>query len=65
MRGTVIIPPQFFATYGFSEGLAATQVEQWAKAGYIDKRGRVVVPPQFEKIDSFKDGRARVCVATT
>lgn len=59
--GTVVIPPRFEETTGFSEGLAAVRLPG-AEWGYIDRAGTWVVPAQFGWANPFTDGLAEVIV---
>lgn len=58
--GNWVIPPQFDYADGFSEGLAAVEVNK--KIGYVDITGKMVIQPQFKKRDfmSFHEGLAAV-----
>ena len=62
--GDFVIAPQFQDAFGFSEGLAAVEVDlmkcQERKWGYIDKSGRIVIEPQYEAAYSFSEGIAVV-----
>ncbi len=56
--GEFVILPQYAATSGFSEGLAAVQTQKgW---GYIDVGGSLLIDPQFNHANRFCDGLARV-----
>lgn len=61
--GKIIIRPQFAQALGFSEGLAAVELD--GKWGFIDKGGRVVIEPQYEYVNSFSEGVAVVEKAIT
>ncbi|MGB1274367.1 MAG: WG repeat-containing protein [Nannocystaceae bacterium] len=56
--GEFVILPQYQATLGFSEGLAAVQTK--AGWGYIDAGGSMLIDPQFNHAQAFRDGMARV-----
>jgi hypothetical protein len=57
-NGRIIIPPQYDAAYGFSEGLARIRVgDKW---GYIDKSGQMVITPQYEYSSGFHEELAAV-----
>jgi hypothetical protein len=47
VNGRVVIAPQLFAAYDFSEGVAAASVE-FDTCGYIGKQGNFVIDPVFE-----------------
>ena len=61
--GRVVIPPQFFDSGHFSEGLAWISVlreHKWLY-GFIDKTGKIVIEPQFVyQPRDFVDGLAKV-----
>lgn len=42
--GKLVIEPQFYRSTRFSEGLAAIQIEEGAKWGFIDRNGKIVNP---------------------
>jgi WG containing repeat len=57
--GKTVIPPQFDLAYGFSEGLAAVQIDK--KWGYIEITGKMVIPLQeFWSVKPFHNGLAEV-----
>jgi WG containing repeat len=56
--GSMVIPPQFDFTLGFSEGLA--MVEVGGKYGFIDKTGAFAVEPRFDGAAWFSEGLAAV-----
>lgn len=61
--GRVVIPPQFFHSGHFSEGLAWASVLKERKwlYGFIDKTGKFVIEPQFVyQPGDFVDGLAKV-----
>lgn len=61
--GRVVIPPQFYDSGHFSEGLAWVSVLKERKwlYGFIDKTGKVVIEPQFVyQPGDFVDGLAKV-----
>jgi DNA-binding transcriptional regulator/RsmH inhibitor MraZ len=61
--GRVVIPPQFFESGHFSEGLAWASVLRERKwlYGFIDKTGKFVIEPQFVyQPGDFTDGLAKV-----
>lgn len=63
VNGRVVIPPQFFDSGHFSEGLAWVSVLKEGKwlYGFIDKTGKVVIEPQFVyQPGDFVDGLAKV-----
>lgn len=56
--GKVIIEPQFDDAKGFSEGLAAVQINrEW---GFINESGSLVIQPQFTYVNNFSEGLARI-----
>jgi hypothetical protein len=61
--GRVVIPPQFYDSGHFSEGLAWIEVLKEGKwlYGFIDKTGKIVIEPQFVyQPRDFVDGLAKV-----
>ena len=61
--GRIVIPPQFFDSGHFSEGLAWVAVLKEGKwlYGFIDKTGKMVIEPQFVfQPRDFVDGLAKV-----
>ena len=73
INGKEVIPAQYIAVEGFSEGLAAVLpdnstvrtalgdiIKDGTGFGYIDKTGNMVIAPQFSKAEPFKNGLARV-----
>ena len=67
-NGNIVIQPEYFMAYDFSEGLAAVANEN-DKHGFIDKNGNLVIPFMFEhNIDGtylyqgFSNGLAAVCI---
>lgn len=63
LNGRVVIPPQFYDSGHFSEGLAWFSVLKEGKwlYGFIDKTGKVVIEPQFVyQPGDFVDGLAKV-----
>lgn len=54
----VIINPQFYLAWAFSEGLACVFDDN--KFGFIDKTGKLVIKPQFYSLGSFSEGLAAV-----
>lgn len=57
--GAVVLDGYRFA-WGFSEGLAAVQLDGADKYAYIDRTGKVVIPPRFDGAYAFSEGRAAV-----
>jgi hypothetical protein len=58
--GSFIIKPRYNAALEFSHGLAAVQITEGGKWGYIDKSGKTVIDPIFEKAEPFKEDLALV-----
>jgi hypothetical protein len=53
-----VIEPRFADGHGFSEGLAAVEIDGlW---GFIDPGGHFVIPPRFTEAGSFESGLAPV-----
>jgi hypothetical protein len=64
-KGKIIIQPQFYNAYKFSEGLAAiasnsSRGEHRGAFGYIDTTGIVAIEPQFYNGGFFVEGMAQV-----
>ena len=64
----IVIPPQFEAAYGFSEGLAMV-LNADNKYGFIDETGKIIIEPQYEVCGSggngfFKEGLAIVATSS-
>jgi hypothetical protein len=66
-RGDIVIQPEYFMAYDFSEGLAVVANES-DKHGFIDKTGKLVIPFLFEHnfegaylYEGFSEGIAAVC----
>ena len=57
--GQVVLPPKWYWTSGFSEGLAAVMDES-TQMGYINMKGDVVIPLQWKMADFFSKGVAIV-----
>ena len=63
----IVIPAQFDAITGFSEGLAAVAVPRKRGYFFIDETGKVAIPGAFQDCNAkpglcrFKNGRAHVC----
>ena len=64
--GKEVIPPQYAAVGGFSEGLSAAAVisperkkQIW---GYIDRQGGYIIEPRFTEAGKFSEGLAAVAV---
>ena len=57
--GSTVISPQFDYSYGFSEGLAAVEIDE--AAGFIEKQGKYAIPLQYQCASSFNDGLAPIC----
>ena len=53
-----LITVGFSWTRGFSEGLAAVEIN--GKWGYVNTNGEMVISPEYYEACSFKDGLARV-----
>ncbi|HUU50204.1 MAG TPA: WG repeat-containing protein, partial [Nitrospinota bacterium] len=60
--GKIVIKPEFYRVWPFSDGLAAVYVKEKEKWGYIDKTGKVVIEPKFDWASRFSEGLARVGV---
>lgn len=60
-QGNIVIPAQFDAVYGFSEGLSL--VKQNGKYGYINPKGKVIIKPTYIDAWGFTEGLAKVEVA--
>jgi len=67
-NGDIVIQPEYFMAYGFSEGFAVVANED-DKHGFIDKKGNLVIPFKFEHniegtylYQGFSDGLSAVCV---
>lgn len=60
-RGQIIIPPIYYATCEFSEGLAA--VRENGLYGYINTKGQYQIAPAFDKAGPFLNGLAIVTKA--
>jgi len=56
--GQEVIAPQYQATGGFSDGLAAVKLH--GKWGYVNGSGQIVIPPTFDAAYPFSCGRALV-----
>ena len=59
-KGKWIIEPRFDNVMAFSDGVAATEVDD--KWGYIDKTGKWIIEPHFDLVWNFTDGMAKVAV---
>ncbi len=57
--GSTVISPQFDFCYGFSEGLAAVEID--GVYGFISKQGNFAVPLQYQWAFSFYYGLAPIC----
>ncbi len=57
--GSTVISPQFDFCYGFSEGLAAVEVD--GVYGFIDKQGKFAISLQYQWAFSFYYGLAPIC----
>ena len=57
--GSIVISPQFDYCYGFSEGLAAVEIDE--VCGFIDKQGKFAIPLQYRSALGFSDGLAPIC----
>ena len=62
LEGQIVIPPQYSAASGFSEGLAAVAIvrERQLMWGYVDTVGNVVIPLRFTSATYFSEGLAAV-----
>lgn len=59
-NGAALKTFDYYRVDGLSEGLAAFQLSQDSKFGYIDDSGKVVISPKFSEAFAFKDGMAVV-----
>ena len=58
--GHWVVEPRFQDAHGFSEGLAAVELN--GKWGYVNIKGIVAIPAQFTEAHEFENGMARVAV---
>ena len=58
----IVINPQFYGAYNFSEGLACVKDSKEGKWGYVDKAGKIVISHQFNLPDDFHGGLSYVRV---
>ena len=63
-KNKMVIAPQFYDAYDFSEGLAKVSIghRDSAFCGYIDKAGNYVIEPQYERAGAFHEGLAYVSI---
>ena len=57
-NGNLVIEPKFDSVMGFSEGVAAIEINN--KWGFIDKLGNLIIPPKFEDVKPFSEGLSAV-----
>lgn len=57
--GEIVIPLKFVDATRFSEGLAATEIEN-GKWGFIDRSGKIVIEAKFDWALRFSEGRALI-----
>ena len=57
-NGQIVIAPRYDYIQGFSEGLAAVEID--GEYGYIDHLGRMAIEPQFAHAEPFKNGLAKI-----
>jgi len=65
--GKIVVPPQYLAVGGFSEGLAPVRGRKRPvqnKVGYIDKMGTLVIPMRYKDGTPFREGLAGVSDST-
>ena len=58
-KGKMVINPQFYEAYIFSDGLALVKDKE-GKYGYIDKKGKMVINNEFKGATGFSEGLAFV-----
>jgi len=62
--GELVIPFEYYMIENFSEGLAAVQIEENGKWGYLNTKGEMQIEPRFDEIGivegHFRNGLALV-----
>lgn len=61
-NGKTVIPLRFPNVLNFSEGLAAVQLPENNKWGFINKEGNLAIEAKFESIGSFNGGMAEAVI---
>ncbi len=60
INNKMVIPPIYFHTSPFAQGLACVRASREALTGVIDKSGREVIAPRFTRQFKFSEGLAAV-----